>query len=98
MGCDTYTVQGNYGSWRECSVRFSEADDGPCLCTLASNYTTVKDFDADTIRSMAMLGAAVALMHDGKLGDDGYVYLPYSLPQHILDAIDKILPSMETRE
>ena len=44
----------------------------------------------DRIRSLAYLGAAVALIRRGDFKDDS-VYLPSSLPKWIKDEIDRIV-------
>jgi len=70
MGCDVYDVEGT-------QIRFSE-DDGTvgCLCTFPHNDD--ETVSLDRIESLALLGAAVVLLHHGIL--TGPVYLPVELP------------------
>jgi hypothetical protein len=92
MGCHTYRV----GSGRDKAyLRFSEGDDATtCLCTFPHNYAHDQAIDANTVRSMALLGAAVAMAWHGDLkpNDTGDVVLPASLPAWVVQAIDAAVP------
>ncbi|MGV3515604.1 hypothetical protein [Luteitalea sp.] len=92
MGCHTYRV----GSGRDRAyLRFSEGDDATtCLCTFPHNYAHDQALDANTVRSMALLGAAMAMAWHGDLhpNDTGDVVLPASLPAWVVQAIDAALP------
>lgn len=80
MGCDTYECEGTL-------IRFSEMDDGGCLCTFPHNDQG--KLTQRRVRSLAMLGAAVVLLHHGEL--EGPVFLPYSLPQWLVGEIKRLL-------
>ena len=82
MGCDTYTI---LGFESEAYIHFSEGGDVyPCLCTFPINYQDEK-LDGETVMSLAMLGAAVCLAHQGKLND--WQYIPDCLPEWIVNEI-----------
>lgn len=80
MGCDRYTVEDNH------IISFSEMDDGGCLCTFPHNYG--ETLDMETVRLLAMLGAAVVLIHHGKT--DSPVFLPYGIPEWIVRELDRL--------
>ena len=82
MGCDSY----------EGGIMFSEGDDTiRCLCTFPHNDGEV--LDAERVRSLAYLGAAVVLHHNGDLE---HPYLPACLPEWMRREIDRNirLPTM----
>lgn len=89
MGCDKYNVScfnAEKQDWEDMSISFSEVDDlGHCLCAFGINYNCN---DKETLRSLAYLGAAVALAHHGDLE---YGILPDCLPKNIKDSIDKMV-------
>lgn len=77
MGCDHY-----HGG-----IMFSEMnDDIGCLCTFPHNDGD--RLDAERVRSLAYLGAAVVLEHNGDLE---HPYLPKCLPDWIRNEIDRNL-------
>ena len=85
MGCDYY----DYGG---CRIHFSEMDDNVgCLCTFPGN--DMEELSIERLRSLAMLGAAIRLVHNCEL--EGLVILPHALPKWIIDGINKYLPDKE---
>ena len=110
MGEHTYTVLRRNrirGVWEEVEITFSEdRGDLPCLCTFPGNYTPRPGFvnyiGKDTVHSLAVLGAVVALLrnsdeivvieHDE--GTGGSVFIPGSVPAWILEAIDRVMASV----
>lgn len=85
MGCYSYEVNGT-------TVRMSfELDGYPCLCTLEGNAP----LDAERVRSLAALGAVVALVGNGRLAE-GYEYAPTSLPERIRAGIEYFVPTERT--
>lgn len=78
MGCDYYELSDKH------FARFSEAaEDVACLCTWPRNHGHT--IEPDTLRSLAMLGAAVVLYHQGAIEDN--VFLPFDLPEWVVEAI-----------
>ena len=85
MGCDCYTILTHSG---ERDIRFSEGDDDlGCLCTFPHNDG--ETLDADRVRSLAYLGAAVVLASHEEADDNQY--LPNSLPEWIRKGIDEMM-------
>jgi len=82
MGEMRYCIDDNVITW-------PEDDDGefPCLCTFPLSR---KGLDEETVRSLALLGAAVVLARQG-LFDDEWVFIPESLPQWIVDGVRDIV-------
>jgi hypothetical protein len=80
MGCDTYY-------FNEIPIRFSETDDGGCLCTFPFN--DCGKLTNDRVKLLALLGAAVVLIHCEEIEES--VYLPYSIPSWIVEEINRIL-------
>jgi hypothetical protein len=87
MGCRSYEAHG-------ATIRFSEIDDTvACLCTFAPD----RPLSVQALRSLAMLGAAVAISWDigaasGWRAQDTWLHLPGSLPPGFLEALDRHLP------
>ena len=74
------------------SIQFSEMnDDWTCLCTFPHNYEP--KLDADAVRSLALLGAAVVLARRGDL--DGEM-LPDCVPQWIRDELQRVTQDSDT--
>lgn len=90
MSEQVYSVMGMIdGKWANAEIQFSEMDDDTaCLCTFPYNFNG--KLDAEHVRSLAMLGAAVVLAHQGELGDD-MNFLPHCLPQWVRDEIERIV-------
>jgi len=87
MGCHSYTVWGRREAWKEYILLFSEGDDDlPCLCTFPHNDEIGGELAKDTIISLALLGASVVLAHQGHFEDE-YNYIPYCLPDWIVEQI-----------
>ena len=87
MGCDTYEYRDKY-------IKFNEDDmDVSCLCTFPHNDS--KKITVGRLRSLAMLGAAIKLIHEGEDGDSDYFYIPGSLPKWIIDEINLKIPDNE---
>lgn len=88
MGCARYEVaRWSGGGWDSAIVSINYDDENyPCLCTLSER----NDVGVREIRSMAALGAAVALMHNGLMSNHSTA--PLDLPENIVSAIEKYLP------
>lgn len=91
MSCWTYTVLGREG--KEFDLYFS-SDDLPCLCCFGDGQ-----IDAEHVRSLAMLGAAVALathhaaeLEDGGIAEEGTVFVPAALPTWVVEGIQAAVP------
>lgn len=87
MGCDYYALNGKV------NAHFPDSDDSvSCLCTFPHNYRK-HPLEADTVRSLAYLGAALVLAHQQEIEcyDDGYYFLPKDLPAWIKEGIDKVV-------
>jgi len=102
MSEQVYTVSGHTKAeyeesesveWTDYRIQFSEMDDDTaCLCTFPHNFTD--GIDAQHVRSLALLGAAVVLAHQGELEEE-YNFLPNCVPQWIRDEIAKRIPGAE---
>lgn len=87
MGCDHYEYMGT-------TLLFDELDDeSQCLCTFPRNDRAIGALSNDRIRSLAYLGAAVALCHHDVVGS--HCILPSGLPDDIRSMIDAALPLYE---
>jgi len=104
MSEQVYTIAGSmqdpdsvFQKWGTRSVEFSEADDTwRCLCTFPWNDNAEGRIDISRIRSLALLGAAVVLIHNGDIQEE-YNYLPYCVPEFIRKAILEAIPEKETK-
>jgi hypothetical protein len=77
-------------------IRFAEAelndDECGCLCTFPHNDRAEGTLNLERLRSLAYLGAAVACVAQGEIGQDGdTLYLPYDLPVDVRALIDEAL-------
>ena len=83
------------------SISFSESADIGCLCTFPHNDTSGGKFepDAGRIMNLALLGCAVALLHNSsELQDDGEnILIPQSLGEYG-EAIMSWFNSMQAAE
>jgi len=78
MGCDYYG-----------KLHFNENSNVGCLCTFPHNDRAAgKELTADRVRSLAYLGAAVVLEHQGELESP---FMPDCLPEWIRKEIDRNL-------
>ena|SRR3990167_11375119 len=101
MGCDYYevalgiTLAGGNAGWGKVSIHFSDMDeDYSCLCTFPHNYTVdgVIKLDKTEVRSMAVLGAMVALAYAGRIQhQQGYSYIPNDVPEDVRKEIDRVV-------
>ena len=87
MGCDYYHILNmEDDDW---GLHFSESDDSEedwsCLCTFPSNDGD--NLSIERLQSLALLGAAVVLAHDGLLNSP---FLPFCVPGWIRDEIKKL--------
>lgn len=88
MGCDTYW-------FGQKAIRFFD-DDHPCVCTFPSNDAISKKLGAEKVRSLAALGAAIAMIAHKELGvGTDYIYIPSDLPEWIWEQIKKNIPIQE---
>lgn len=87
MGELIYTIQSRHG---DVNIQFSyDGEKYGCLCTFPGNH--YPELDAEAIKSLALLGAAVALARNtNEYEGREYVVLPSDVPQWILDAIDRV--------
>lgn len=86
MSCDSYNVSaydGERKDWYETSIEFPQSGDIGCLCTFGGKL------DARTVAKLALLGAAMVLLHHGEIA--GPVYLPMGMPD-LYDDICKFVP------
>jgi len=90
MGCNGYGIQTWDGrGWAEAEVRLNYDDESfPCLCTFSGETHNGEAFSAEDIRSMAALGAAVALAHNGYFKQSDYITTPAQLPDRVIAAIN----------
>ena len=81
MSCDKYRYDSEL-------IYFSEMDDDDtvCLCTFPYNDKAGGGIDLNRIKSLAYLGAAIKLVHDGEL--EGPVSIPRDLPEWIINQIN----------
>lgn len=104
-----YQVQGRYGDeWVDVLIQWSCDDNhgdplGSCLCTWPDPGGTT--LEANDLRKLALLGAAVALAHHGDPAlvsgrtfwdDVRQVMLPRDVPQWIRDEIMRLVPEEES--
>jgi hypothetical protein len=86
MGEHVYSAEGMY-------IIFSEHADIGCLCTFPHNDSTNKGkfkVYPERVMELALLGCAVALLHNGdyiERGSDKYVYLPSSIEPYASEII-----------
>ena len=81
-----------YYDVNEMSLSFSEEDsEWRCLCTFPVNCGD--RLGPGTIRSLALLGAAVTL---ACIGDLPHPILPDAVPQWIRDEIKRVIPNEES--
>ena len=86
MGEQVYCVGGK-------SIRFSETDyNFGCLCTFPWNDEACGEISTQRVMALALLGAAVKLIHDGYFADLDTVFIPESLPPWIVEQIGKFGP------
>jgi len=97
MGCKIYSYRDKMIQIREAEGLFGTSEDPVCLCTFPHNWETVDDphLSPDTVRSMAMLGAAVAMIRTSAdaFKDKDFVILPNDLPEWIVKEIRFNLPN-----
>ena len=78
MGCDRYVFE-------DVSIQFGE--DVACLCMWPFN----KELSPEHLRLLAMIGAAVVLIHHDSDTDGGSFMLPKSLPDWVVQGIDLLI-------
>lgn len=81
MGCDYYNAEGKLFHFNEMDEELS------CLCTFPHNDGN--EISSDRLRSLAYLGAAIVLAHQGLLSNEQYQYITDCLPAWIIRDIDK---------
>lgn len=78
------------GNRKAFDIHFSEnQEEWGCLCTFPHN--DYERLNEGRVRDLALLGAAVVLIHEGRLNSD--VLLPRDIPDWIVKGIDRILPN-----
>ena len=82
MGCSVYEINDKLFS-------FSDDERFACLCAFPRNndYT----LDDDDLRSLVLLGAAVALSRSGDTAS-GFNWIPGDLPKWLVDEVNRLLP------
>jgi hypothetical protein len=75
-------------------IRFEEGSSWACLCTFPHNSRAFGELDPETVKSLALFGAACRLALEGDLR--GLVLLPSDVPQWIRDGIDKAVKKGNT--
>ena len=66
---------------------FSEDSEVGCLCTFPHN--NAGKLDADSLRSLAYLGAAIALIKDKALvEEENYFCIPRDIPDWVVEGIE----------
>jgi len=94
MGCKVYSVEMKMIQFREGEMDGS----GPvCLCTFPHNWEAGgrPALSPATVQSMAMLGAAVAMVRVNAKAfrNKDHIVLPDALPEWIVKEIERNLPS-----
>jgi len=86
MGCDYY-------NFNDIGIHFSDNSDVSCLCTFPHNYEHNHKLDREIIKSLAMLGAAIALIYHDEENKykSKYFFLPHGLPEWIEEELNKFL-------
>ena len=90
-------LDGDSVEWIEREVGFSECltDGWSCLCTFPWADRGVRgEISSERVRSLALLGAAVVLIHNGDIQENNS-YLPRCVPEYIREAIKKAIPTEE---
>jgi len=95
MGCKIYSYRNKLIQIRESEGMVAGSEDPVCLCTFPHNWEAGKRLSPDTVRSMAMLGAAVAMVRTNAdaFKDKDFIILPDDLPEWILSEIRFNLPN-----
>ncbi len=75
-------------------IQFEEGSSWPCLCTFPHNSRAFGEVDPETVKSLALFGAACRLALEGDLA--GTVLLPSDVPQWIRDGIEKAVNHRQT--
>jgi hypothetical protein len=90
MGCDTYF-------YNDYQLYFDEMNDEvSCLCTFPHNNQVMgSKIWYDQLRSMAYLGATIALCHDKFFKDKEWICVPGDLPEWIRKEIDEKITMIE---
>lgn len=90
MGCNHYSVAGwiqEEQTWKDGTIQFSEMDDSVC-CLCSFDASSQYELTPEQVRSLAYLGAAVALQHEKH---EDFRGLPWSLPDQLREEIDRII-------
>lgn len=88
MGCDIYSLE-------NVNVQFDENDDTACLCTFFLSHGKFHHrIDPETLRSLALLGAAVLVARQDEYQTPGehWLHLPQDIPQWIQDETKRLIP------
>lgn len=89
MGCAYYNFYPVRGRWKPISFHFSESQgEWSCLCTFPHNNG--EQLDRDALRSLALLGAAVAMAHNGSFEGEETIF-PHDVPEWVRKGIDALL-------
>ncbi len=99
MGCKIYSYRDKMIQIREAEGLFGTSEDPVCLCTFPHNWECGgeggKKLSPDTVRSMAMLGATVAMVRTNATAFEkkDFILLPNDLPEWIVKEIRFNLPN-----
>jgi len=89
MGCNTYR-------YNNIPITFEYAhDDFPCLCTFPYNDRLDGKLTPERVRSLALLGAVVAMIHNQDKGihKKSWITIPDDLPDWITKEICRLIPN-----
>lgn len=90
MGCDHYVINNT-------TISFGENEEIGCLCTFPHNYNLAQ-IDKKTVYKLALLGAAVKMVHEDFIDQDetkDYWYYINEVPQELRDRIAQLLGGVD---
>lgn len=92
MGCDYYRIHNTV-------IHFGENDEIGCLCTFPHNYGDLSKLAKETVYKLALLGAAVKLVHEDRYDEEeeNWFYIPNDIPQKLKDRIAELLGGVDFR-
>ena len=83
MGEKVYDVGHKFIQYSEDDVEFM------CLCTFPHNDQ--EHLEIDRLKSLAIFGAVVRLIHDGYYSEHGdYIYIPRDVPEWVLEGVRRL--------
>lgn len=90
MGCNNYPIhQYAGGVWLDAQLMLATDMEGfPDVCTFGDD----SPIDAGTVRTLAAIGAALVLAHNGHLPPRRVLMTPTDIPERLLGAIQYFVP------